>query len=146
MKFKRANTIIAYILFAIHYYLLSGVSGTICNVLGLLSLLSIYIMEKNNWKNKNVITFLFIVLIFGINIVIFQNIFSIFPMVASIIAIISFMMDKEKTIRGLGLISAVCWLIYAIAYKSYISILFEVFAVIGTLIAFVKNTETPQRS
>lgn len=40
--------IIAYILFAIHYYLLSGVSGTICNVLGLLSLLSIYIMEKNN--------------------------------------------------------------------------------------------------
>ena len=135
--------IIAYIFFTIHYYLLSGVTGAICNVMGLLALLSIYIIEKYNWKNKRLIAGLFIVFIFIINLATFQNIFSIFPMIASIIVIVSFLMNNEEYIRAIGVISAVCWLIYAIAYKSYISIVFEVITLIGTLIAFAKNTTNP---
>ena len=70
--------------------------------------------------------------------------FSIFPMIAATIVIVSFLMNNEDYIRGMGLISAVCWLIYAIAYKSYISIVFEVLTLIGTLIAFAKNTKNPE--
>lgn len=136
--------IIAYIMFTIHYYLLSGLTGTICNVIGLLALLSIYVIEKYNWKNKNLIACIFIILIFIINIATFQNIFSIFPIIASTIVIVSFLMDNEDYIRGIGLISAVCWLIYAIAYKSYISIVFETLTLIGTLVAFAKNTTNPE--
>ena len=135
--------IIAYIMFTIHYYLLSGITGAICNAIGLVALLSIYIIEKFKWKNKNLVAGIFIILIFIINIVTFQNIFSIFPMIASIIVIVSFLLDNEDYIRGIGLISAVCWLIYAIVYKSYISIGFEVFTIIGTLIAFAKNAKNP---
>ena len=65
-------------------------------------------------------------------------------MIASIIVILSFLMDNEDYIRGFGLISAICWLIYAIVYKSYISILFEIITLIGTLIAFEKNTTNPE--
>ena len=136
--------IIAYIMFTIHYYLLSGVTGAICNVIGLFALLSIYISEKYKWKNKNIVACLFIAILFTVNIVTFQNIFSIFPMIASIIVILSFLMDNEDYIRGFGLISAICWLIYAIVYKSYISILFEIITLIGTLIAFEKNTTNPE--
>ena len=131
--------IIAYVLFTIHYYLLSGVTGAICNAMGLLALLSIYIFEKYNWKNKNLVAYLFMGVILIINITTFQNIFSIFPMTAAIIVIVSFLMNNEDYIRGIGLISAVCWLIYAIAYKSYISIVFEVIILIGTINAFLKN-------
>lgn len=35
--------------------------------------------------------------------------------------------------------AAVCWLIYAIAYKSYVSIVFEVLTLVGVLIALLKN-------
>ena len=136
--------IIAYIMFTIHYYLLNGLTGAICNFIGLLALITIYIIEKNKWKNKNLISYLFIALIFIINIVLFQNIFSIFPMTASIIVILSFMMNNEDYIRGIGVISAVCWLIYAIAYKSYVSIVFEAITLIGTIIAFAKNTTNPK--
>ena len=135
--------IIAYIMFTIHYYLLSGVTGAICNAIGLLALLSIYIIEKYNLKNKKLIACIFMFLIFIINIATFQNIFSIFPIIAATIVIASFLMDNEDYIRGIGLISAVCWLIYAIAYKSYISIVFEVLTLIGILIAFAKNTTNP---
>lgn len=133
--------IVAYVMFTIHYYLLSGITGAICNAIGLLALLAIYIIEKQNWKNKNLVAFVFIFIICIINIVTFQNVFSIFPMIASIIVIVSFLMDNENYIRVIGLISAVCWLIYAIVYKSYISIGFEVFTIIGTLIALAKNTK-----
>lgn len=133
--------IVAYVMFTIHYYLLSGITGAICNAIGLLALLAIYIIEKQNWKNKNLVAFVFIFIICIINIATFQNVFSIFPMIASIIVIVSFLMDNENYIRVIGLISAVCWLIYAIVYKSYISIGFEVFTIIGTLIALAKNTK-----
>ena len=136
--------IIAYIFFTIHYYLLSGITGAICNVIGLFALLSIYIIEKYKWKNKNFVAGLFIIILFIINIVTFQNVFSIFPLIASIVVILSFMSDNEDFIRGIGVISAVCWLIYAIAYKSYISIIFEIITLIGTVIAFAKNTKNPK--
>ena len=133
--------IIAYIMFTIHYYLLSGITGAICNIIGFLALFSIYIAEKYKWKNKNYIAGLFIITLFIINIVTFQNVFSIFPLLASIVVILSFMSDNEDFIRGIGVISAVCWLIYAIAYKSYISIVFEIITLVGTVIAFAKNTK-----
>ena len=136
--------IIAYVMFTIHYYLLSGLTGAICNAMGLLALLSIYVIEKYKWKNKILIASIFMFLIFIINIATFQNIFSIFPIIASTIVILSFLMDNEDYIRGIGLISAVCWLIYAIAYKSYISIVFEILTLVGTLKKKKKNTTNPE--
>lgn len=131
--------IIAYIFFTIHYYLLNGITGAICNLIGLFALITIYFFEKYKLKNKLLISMFFMFLLLIINIMAFQNAFSIFPMIASIIVIISFLEDSEKIIRGIGVISAVCWLIYAIAYKSYIAIVFEVITLIDVCIAFFKN-------
>ena len=131
--------IISYLMFSIHFYLLSGISGTICNLLGLVTLLTIYLFEKYKWKNKNLVAMFLIAALVGINIITYQNIFSIFPMIASVIAIVSFLMNNENYIRGIGIIATSCWLVYAIAYKSYVSIIFEVATLIGVFIAFVKN-------
>ena len=131
--------IISYLFFALHYYFLSGITGTICNLLGLFSLLSIYLFEKYKLKNKLFISVLFILLIFIINMMTFQNIYSIFPMIASIIVIVSFFSNDETFIRKIGIVSAICWLIYAIVYKSYISLIFEFFTFINVITAFVKN-------
>ena len=131
--------IISYIMFTIHYYLLSGITGAICNAVGLCALLLIYIFEKYKWKYKTLVAYFFVAILLIINIMAFQNAFSVFPMIASTIVIISFLTNDEGYIRGVGLASAVCWLIYAIAYKSYIAIVFEVVTLIGTIVAFVKN-------
>lgn len=131
--------IIAYIFFTIHYYLLNGITGAICNLIGLVALVTIYVFEKYNLGNKLFISITCMLAVFLINIITFQNFFSIFPIIASIIVIISFLDNNEKNIRIIGVIAAVCWLIYAIAYKSYISIVFEVFTLIGVFIALLKN-------
>lgn len=136
--------IIAYIMFTIHYYMLSGITGAICNAIGLFALITIYVYEKYKLEGKNLVAYSFIVCLIIINLFSFQNLFSIFPIIASVIVIMSFMTNNEDYIRGIGLVSAVCWLIYAIVYKSYIAIVFEVVTLIGTLIAFVKSTSNPE--
>lgn len=136
--------IFAYIFFTIHYYLLSGITGAICNFIGLGALITIYIFDKYKFKKKSLITSLFILLLFIINIISFQNIFSIFPMLASIIVLISFLDENENSIRGIGVVAALCWLVYAIAYKSYIAIIFEIVTLIGVGVAFLKNLYSRQ--
>ena len=131
--------IIAYIFFTIHYYLLNGITGAICNLIGLFSLITIYFFEMYKLKNKLLVSMFFMFLLLIINILTFQNAFSIFPMIASVIVIISFLEDSERIIRGIGVIAAICWLIYAIAYKSYIAVVFEVITLINVCIAFFNN-------
>ncbi len=131
--------IFAYIFFVMHYYLLNGITGAICNFIGLLSLVTIYMFEKRNLKYKILVSMFFIILLLAVNIVTFQNIFSIFPMVASVIVIVSFLENNENDIRGIGVLAAICWLVYAIVYKSYIAIVFETITFIDVVVAFLKN-------
>ena len=131
--------IIAYIFFTIHYYLLNGITGAICNLIGLFALIAIFTFEKYKLKNKIYISMFFILLLLVINIITFQNIFSVFPMIASVIVIMSFLVDNENIIREIGVVSAVCWLLYAIAYKSYIAIGFEFITLIDVCVAVFKN-------
>ena len=44
--------IISYIFFVMHYYLLNGITGAICNLIGLFALVTIYLFEKYKLKNK----------------------------------------------------------------------------------------------
>ncbi len=131
--------IVSYLFFSLHYYLLSGITGTICNLIGLFALITIYVWDKYNFNYKRVIVSLFVISLFIINVINYQNFFSIFPIIASVIAILSFLFDNENVIRFVGVISAICWLVYAIAYKSYVSLFFEVAILIFTFIAFIKN-------
>ena len=132
--------IIAYIFFIIHYYLLDGITGAICNLIALFALLAIYLFEKHNLKNKIPVVMFFVLLLLIINIVTFQNIYSIFPLIASIIVIISFLVDNENIIRWIGGLVAIFWLIYAIVYKSYVAIVFEVITLINVGLSIVKNS------
>lgn len=131
--------IFSYLFFLVHYYLLSGITGAICNLVGLLALVVIYFFEKYKIKNKIYVVIFFIMLLLAVNIMTYQNIYSIFPTVASIIAVASFLGNSENNIRGIGIIAAICWLVYAIVYKSYVSIVFEVITFIDVIIAFFKN-------
>ena len=128
-----------YIFFVIHYYLLNGITGAVCNSIGLFALISIYLFDKYNLKNKTITVGLFIILLLIANIITFQNIYSIFPLVASTIVLISFIDNNENNIRMVGIIAAICWLIYAIVYKSYVAIAFEAVTLIDICVAYINS-------
>ncbi len=138
--------IFAYIFFIIHFYLLSGVSGALCNIIGLCALISIYISDKKRSKNKRKLTWLFIIILWIVNLLEYQNIFSIFPMVAITIVIISFLENKPSYIRVMGAIASICWLIYGIAYKSYISIFFNLITLIEITMAIIQYSKKKRKT
>ena len=127
------------IAFAIHYYLLSGITGTICNLISLLIIIMIYFFEKKEGKNKRILIFSTIPLLILISLFTYENIYSIFPIIASTVILISFVLSNENTIRISGIISAVCWVIYSVMYGSYAGVFFEGVSIITTFIAFLKN-------
>ena len=133
--------ILAYIGFTTHYFLLDAKAGTACNILGFIALILIYFFSKDE-KKKKILVFTLIPLLIGMSILSYENIFSLFPVFACLITFISFLSNDENKIRFVGIISAVCWLVYAVIYRSYSAIIFEIITVISTTIAYIKNKKT----
>lgn len=131
--------IISYIFFTVHYSMLMAKTGTICNILGLISLILIYVFDKYFKKKKKILIIILMPIITVISLITYENLYSLLPIIASVLALISFLNDKTNTIRLIGIITTTCWFIYAIIYKSYIAIVFEVITIFSTIIAYTKN-------
>ena len=130
--------ILAYIGFTTHYFLLDALTGTVCNILGFIALILIYFFSED-YKKKKILVAILIPLLIAMSFLSYENIFSLFPVSACFITFISFLSKDENKIRFVGIISATCWLIYAIIHVSYSAIIFEAVTVIATIIAYIKN-------
>ena len=130
--------IFAYIGFTIHYMLLGAITGSICNILGFFTLILIYKFGDNEEKKKILILVL-IPLLIAMTFLSYENIYSILPVFACLITFNSFLSKEVNRIRIIGIISAICWLIYAIIYVSYSAIIFEVVTVFSVTVAYIEN-------
>ena len=102
-------------------------------------MLIIYFYDKQQKKNKKILIIILVIVLIAIALLSWQNIYSIFPIMASSIMILAFLLNDENKIRMLGFISNIFWTIYGIIYFSYVTIVFEILSVIGTFIAIKKN-------
>ena len=128
----------AYIAFILHYQLLGGITGSVCNLLALVSFIIIYLFDIFK-KNKKILVGILVPILIVISFLTFENIYSIFPIIGSVVAVFSFITDKEDLIRKFGIVAVICWLIYAIVYNSYVSIIFEFVTLIVVTIAYFKR-------
>ncbi len=132
--------IIANVFFAIHYYILGGITGGSSNLVGLIAYFMIFICDKYDKKiTKNVLALCMICLLLIITYKTYQNIYSVLPFISFALTTISFLDGEEKSIRLFGLVAAVCWLIYAIVYDSYVSIIFETITLIATAGSIIRS-------
>ena len=122
--------IFAYIMFCLHYYFLSGFTGAVCNLIGLISLIIIYLFDKHKLSHKKILISCMIPLMILISLTTYKDIISIFPIMAVVLAVSSFLTNSENLIRKIGILSALCWLIYAFFYKSYVSIIYDAIVLI----------------
>lgn len=130
--------IFGYIGFTTHYLLLEALTGTVCNVIGFAALILIYMFSDDIHKKKILVAIL-IPLLIVMSYLSYENIYSLFPVFGCLITFITFLSKDENKIRFVGIISASCWLVYAIIHVSYSAIIFEAVTVIATIIAYIKN-------
>ena len=101
---------------------------------------NIIALKKKN-KNENIILAIFIILYIVMGIITYNSIFSILPIIASIIYVIGIGNGNENIIRKTGLINMYLWLIYSISTFAVAGAIQNIILIISTHIAIRNNRE-----
>lgn len=101
---------------------------------------NIIALKKKN-KNENIILAIFIILYIVMGIITYNSIFSILPIIASIIYVIGIWNGNENIIRKTGLINMYLWLIYSISTFTVAGAIQNIILIISTHIAIRNNRE-----
>ncbi len=122
---KETTTILMYqitsnFVYAVHYFLLGGLSGAFCCFVGMFR--NITLIKSNN---KKIILPIFITIYSLITIVFYENIYSLFPMMANLSYLIGMTYKNKKILLKGALVSSSCWILYAIFVGYYVSIVTE---------------------
>lgn len=130
--------IIAYILYAIHFAFLDGFTGALCNIVGIIFLILILIKEKFN-KRFYWAFFLIILLYFCVGISCYDGFYTILPVVACVIPLISNWQKNTIVIKVGGIIGSLCWIVYGLNVASYSTLITEIIFIISTTIALFSD-------
>ena len=130
--------VISSIAFAVHFYLLGGMSAVLCNTISVFVLVLIFYFEKKKYK-KTILIIIMAPLLLAIAFLTYENLYSILPIISSLLILVSFLLNNENKIRIIGVIGNTLWLIYGTIYKSYPAMVFETLTIITTIFAIIRN-------
>ena len=120
------------------YALLGGISGIIsCGLSFFRNFIYMY-DEKKNKSTSNIVLIIFAILSIILTIIFYKNPIDIFPCVLTVITIYTVGSRNTKITRCGSLFASVCWIIYAIAFKSWFVIVCESYLAICTIIGLIK--------
>lgn len=152
---KRKNIIImnalSRILYILQYILLGAFSGAVLDVLGTVSSVA---AEKKDTpfikKHLKLVLVLVNLLIIGVGLLIYENIFSLLPIFGVLFHTGAFWLDDEKTVRRLSLLGSPFWLAYNLVSAAYGSAVGDILSMVSIIIAMFrydakKKTEEMQK-
>ena len=122
----------------IQYMFLQAYTGCITIIISIIR--NIIALKKKN-KNENIILAIFIILYIVMGIITYNSIFSILPIIASIMYVIGIWNGNENIIRKTGLINMYLWLIYSISTFAVAGAIQNIILIISTHIAIRNNRE-----
>ena len=139
---KKRKNIIAWnatsrILYIIQYILLGAFEGAVLDILGTIS--SFAAQKKDSRIIKKHIAFWIIIMnliILGVGLSLYENIFSLFPIAGVILHTSAFWITDEKIIRRISFLGSPFWLVYNLASLAYGSAIGDILTMvsIGTAI------------
>ena len=130
--------VISNILNFFHYFFLGAFSGCVTKFLAILRDTTIVIKEKYHLPLKGgLIVFLFLYLLSSV--LFYQNIFSLFPLLAAMIYVIAIWNGNDKLVRKTAFFCYFLWLCYNICVLSIAGVITNIISIISTGIAIVRN-------
>lgn len=122
----------------LQYILLGALAGAFTNIVGLLRTLIFRHKENNRLLGSSIILYSIIISYIVVGIMTYNEIISLFPIIASILYTIVLWQDNVKHIRiGTG-IMILSWLIYNLAVGAYIGAIVESILLASSLTAIIK--------
>ncbi len=131
--------IIANILVAIQYFLLNALTGGVVAVINVIRCLIFYYYKKKDKKPSIIFLSIFIVIAIVSGILTWQNVFSIIPIIATIVFTYGLWQDNVKITRICITITEGNWTIYNVIVKAYAGALQSLAECISAIIAMIRN-------
>ncbi|MBO5060280.1 MAG: YgjV family protein [Clostridia bacterium] len=127
------------VLYIIQYIMLGAFEGAVLDVMGTIS--SITAQNKNkSFIGKHVKIFVIIInlAIFITGLFLYENIFSLFPVIGVILHTSAFWINEEKTIRKVSFLGSPFWLVYNLASCAYGSAIGDILTMISIGVAIYR--------
>ena len=140
---KRANIIlfnvISRILYIIQYCLLGAFSGAVLDVLGTGSSIAAGQSERPRIRRfKWVILALVNAAIITAGLLLYENIFSLFPIVGVLLHTSAFWIKNERIIRIVSLLGSPFWFVYNLTSLAYGSAIGDILTMVSIIIAMIR--------
>ena len=137
---KETTTILLYqvtsnFVYAVHYFLLGGLSGAFCCVVGMARNITLIKCNK-----KIIPLIIFIIIYLLITLVFYEGIYSLLPMMANVSYLIGMAYKNKKILLEGAIVSSICWILYAIFVSSYVSIVTESILLTSNSIQLIRIT------
>ena len=140
---KRKNIIVlnstSRVLYIIQYIMLGAFEGAVLDVLGTIS--SVVAQNKDKDIIRKYLKIVFIAInavIFIVGLLLYKNIFSLFPVIGVFLHTSAFWISDEKTIRKVSFLGSPFWLVYNLVSCAYGSAIGDVLTMLSIGVAIYR--------
>ena len=139
---KRKNVlktqIFANIFYTLEYIMLKAYAGVNNSLFGIARSILFYIFDKKKTKCPPYVAAIFLTLIVIFGFISYTDVFSILPVIISILFFMSLYTEDMKLYRKVAVIASILWIIYNIAVNAYVSVFDYTIELISSLIAIYR--------
>ena len=141
---KKKKTIIALnaisrTLYIIQYVMLGAFEGAVLDVLGIISSCLAQNKEKPIvYKHFKMFVIIINLIILTVGLLLYKNIYSLFPVAGVILHTSAFWINKESTIRKVSFLGSPFWLIYNLVNRAYGSATGDILTMISIAVAICR--------
>lgn len=133
---KRKNIIIwnatSRCLYIIQYFMLGAFEGAVLDILGTVSSVMAQKKEKRFIRQySKVVVILLNLIILAAGMYLYENIFSLFPIIGVILHTSAFWINEEKIIRRVSFLGSPFWLVYNLASSAYGSAIGDILTMVS---------------
>ena len=132
------SKLVSDVIWFLQYALIGAWSGAAISIIAIIREL-IFINRKKKWAESPLWLLLFLVLSGVSGLVTWKNLYSIFPCIASALAVIGFWIGKPKLSRFLSYPISACMLTYAISNVAYMAIINELLSIGSSVVGNIRH-------
>lgn len=146
VQFKTKEKIVMCMVFAnivvtIQYFLLNAITGAVVSIINVIRCIIFYYYKKKDKKPSLIVLLIFEIVAIVSGIMSWQNMWSVIPIVVTLIYTYGLWQDNVKVIRITTAIAGLGWAIYNIVVMAFVGAIQSVSQLISAMIALIKNKE-----
>lgn len=132
-------SVFANLVVAIQFFLLNAITGGIISIINMIRCIIFYYYKKKDKTPSIIVLIVFEIIAIISGIISWQNIWSIIPIMVTLIYTYGMWQDNIRIIRITTAIAGLGWTIYNVIVMAYIGAIQEVSQFISAIIALIKN-------